>query len=134
MGFKVKHPILRLTFDKPELEGLEVRARSIGLGAYLSLARMAELSDKETLDAEDMAQLGGPFKILAQALVSWNLEEEDGTPIPATFEGIMSQDMGIMFDVLSGWMDAIASVSIPLDRAPKGTKPLEALSLQMEAL
>src|SRR5690349_1218841 len=104
MGYKHSPKVYRLAFD--DYEGLEVRARSVSLDEFLSLVEIAGKTDPD--DLERM------FRGFADALVSWNLEDEDGTPVPATYEGIKGQDLDLILDIIGGWQDAIGSVPAPL--------------------
>lgn len=135
MGF-VANKVYKLVFED-DLEGLEVRARSVPLGKMLGLAKLDGL-DFKTLDLEDqLATLKELFTVFAQALVSWNVEVEtaDGTrPLPATFEGLEELDPPTAWAILSAWMTNVMGVSGPLERrSPSGGPSLEA-SLPMEPL
>jgi hypothetical protein len=80
------------------------------------------------------------IKLFAGALVSWNLEEEaeDGiAPVPATYEGLMDQDMDFVIDLILSWMDGVVSISDPLsskssDGEPPPAGAPEVLSIPME--
>lgn len=141
MGFVRKTKILKLVFDDPSMEGLEVRAKAVPLGALMEIAKVANLVGKVGAipTEEQMEDLDNLFQRFAKVLVDWNLEESiDGnppTPVPATIEGIYSQDLDFMVDVVVAWIEAVAGVSAPLDSKspsgvtfPEGSLPMEALS------
>lgn len=117
MGFKHQAKVYRLVFDDPALNGLEVKARSLSIG---------ELNDDEVR----------VFESFAKALVSWNLEDEDGNPLPATLEAIESYpDAEFMTTLVSAWVNAITGVDKDLGKDstsgksfPEDTIPMEPLS------
>lgn len=114
MGFRPEPRRYKLTFDG-DLEGLEVRVKS------LTVRKFAEMG--EATDAELLA-------MLADALVEWNLEAEDGTPVPATLEGIESQDSNLITRLISAWRTALTSVppTSPL-RSQNGAADLDLAAL-----
>jgi len=72
----------------------------------------------------------------AAALVSWNVEDEEGEPVPPTLDSIFAEDLGFVLAVIKAWMDAIAGVSGPLapslpagEPSPEASIPMESLSL-----
>lgn len=125
-GYVPKAKVYKLVFEDPEFEGLEVRAKSVPTGQFLELTALAD-STGESVTPEDMAAIEGLFSGFADALVSWNVEKEDGTAVPADLAGIKAQDFDFMFTVIMAWMDAIAGVAAPLGRTSNsGSAALEA--------
>ena len=116
MGFRREPKTFLLVFDDPELAGLEVRARSLSIG---------ELED-------DDLQV---YESFAAALVSWNLEDEDGNSLPATLETVRSYpDVGFMNALAGAWIKAVTGVDDDLGKdLPAGRRSLEE-SLPMEPL
>jgi len=116
MGFRHEPKTFRLVFDDPALEGLEVKARSLSIG---------ELHDPDIR----------VFESFAKALVSWNLEDENGNPLPATLETIEAYpDVDFMTGLTSAWMDAVTGVDKRLGKgSPSGEQSLEG-SIPMETL
>jgi hypothetical protein len=139
MGY-VRNRVYRLKFEDPEYEGLEVRARSAPIGRFLDLAGMADAAKASEAKAlDDIGELVDGF---AQSLVSWNVEDladpdddnSERTPVPATLEGLRSQDFEFVFDIVMAWIGAVADVATPLDRLSKGGLPSVAASIPMEPL
>lgn len=129
----------KLVFTEEDMAGLQVRAKSLPLGAFMDLIDLAgrfDEADASDLSAEDAKALRQLFEGFAEALVSWNLEapvyDDDGTvvgstPVPATVEGMYTQDMEFVMAVIKAWMDAVAGVSAPLaPGSPSGAQSLEA--------
>lgn len=131
MGFKVKRKVYKLVFQDPDMDGLVVLARSVPLGKLLD----ASADSGAGADAEVGAkQTRGMFELFAGALVSWNLEEEDGTPVPATLDGVLGQDAEFVRGLIEAWSEALTSVPGPLGKPSTsgGTSP--ELAIPMETL
>lgn len=92
---------------------------------------LTEWENKDSYTREDMEEVFGEF---AKVLVSWNLEDEDGEPVPTTYEGLMSYDFQFVLAVVLGWMQAVAGVPTPLDRPSRDGGPSLVESLPMEPL
>lgn len=144
-GYKRKRTIYRLHFEDPEMEGLEVDMTGASVDEFLAITEMSDLSefavDGVEVTAENLAQVKGAvaklndlFEAFARHLVAWNLEDDDDTPVPATFEGVKAQDPGFILDVLAAWLDAVGGVSGPKGRRSNGGVPHLEASLPMETL
>lgn len=131
MGYRKEAKVFRLVWDEStDYPGMEVRAKSVPLGQFLKISKLAGKSGTD-FDPGDIEAL---FEMFAKALVSWNLEEEDGTPVPATPAGMYDQDMGFVLAVIMKWMAVVTQVSDDLGkgsaagvRYPEGSIPMEPL-------
>lgn len=131
MGYVPKKKIYRLLFEDPEMEGLEVRMHGLNTGQWLDLVTKKEAVEE---DAEDEAAVVELFQLMADRMASWNVTEEDGTPVPPTLHGIRQQDLAFNMAIVDAWQAVIAGVPAPLDSAsPDGGPSLEA-SIPMEPL
>lgn len=127
MGYVPKRKVYTLIFEDPEMNGLEVRIRGLTTGQFMDVAAKKE----EAEQGGDPAEL---FQMMVDQLVSWNIEEEDGTPVPATLEGLKTLDMPFTMAIVNAWTDAVAGVPAPLEQSsPAGAPSLEA-SIPMETL
>lgn len=134
MAFKVGQKVYRLVFEDGDLAGLEVRTRSLPLGALLDLTKLAAFAGKPQLAAEDMAEAEKLFEMFADALLSWNVEDDGDTPVPATLEGLRRLDFGTVIKLITEWIEAVAGVPAPLPQTSSdGQLSLEA-SMPMEPL
>ncbi|MGH3381368.1 MAG: hypothetical protein ACRDP6_42215 [Actinoallomurus sp.] len=135
MGYK-RNKIYKLVFADPEFEGLEVRARSVSTGKFLEIVELAKLRDRESteLSAEDMAKVTGMLEVFAGALISWNLEDDDDQPVPATHEGLLSQDLDFVLDLVKAWMDAVVSVPDDVGKGSASGVTFPEASLPMDPL
>lgn len=127
MGYRRKRKTITLTFGEKDgdLDGLEVVTRSLPLGTYLNLMGAGE---------EDNSGLADVLDEFTRCLVSWNLEDEDGTPVPATEEAVRGEDHDDMIKVATRWLDAMGGVaeSDPLPQSSPGGEPSLAASIPMD--
>ena len=112
MGYRAPRKTFRLVFEDEDRAGLEVRARSASVG------RLLEIEEKD--GAESVRML---FEAFADALEGWNLEDEDGNPVPATLAGLMSLDLDFATDLVAAWKEGITGISGPLERKSNGGAP-----------
>lgn len=137
MGF-VRNKIYRLVFDDPAMEGLEVRAKSVPLGTILRLTHLTGQELTSLTAAAQTEAMGEMLDVFATALVSWNLEDEqpDGstTPVPATREGLETQEFDFVMEIITSWMEALMAVAVPLGKRSPNGGPSPVASLPMEIL
>lgn len=135
MGYKVQRTILRLVFEGKH-EGLIVEAYAPPLGFLENAMKMAPLVGKRTdqMTQEDLALVTGVFGGFAEYLISWNLERDDDTPVPATAEGVRSQDVGFVMEIVQAWLENAGEVAPPLAPPSSSGKPSLEGSLPMEPL
>lgn len=132
-GFKRNRKRYRLVFDDPELTGFEVLMGSLTISEFTKLtgAFAGVTADKP----EDGVDGVGPLlETFAGKIISWNLEDDDGKPVPATLAGVQEQEMDFIMPVITAWMDAIASVPKAPPAPANGTGTFPEVSLPMEPL
>jgi len=123
-----------------ELHGLEVTTKGLPVKKMFGLVTLAgQLSGDDATVAEKVAIAEELFAGFADRLVAWNLDDDDGVPVPATLDGVSDQDFDFMTGLIMTWMDAVASVDIPLPKpSPPGatmaTEPPLVGSIPVETL
>jgi hypothetical protein len=127
MGFVNEETVYKLVFEDPKYAGLEVKAGSVAAKVLLDIAKI-------DLNRATQAELEIVFKIFAAAIVEWNLEKPQGTPVPATLDGLLSQDLPFVLSMIMAWMQAIASVPDSLKAKLSAGRPLAEQSIPMEML
>lgn len=129
MGFKLPQRTVTIGFDEGhDFHGLEVVLSRNAPMSLLFLARKsgAQMSDGEFFDlAEGFSE---------HILLSWNLEDADGTPIPATFESVKEQPPELLVALLDKWGDVVMSPAAPLGEPSSNGASSEELSVPMEPL
>jgi hypothetical protein len=126
-GFRKPAKVYRLKFADEEFAGLEVKAKSVPLGTFLELSTLAEpIAGGDS--REQVTRVSQLFAGFAQALISWNLEDEEtGEAVPATYDGIMAQEFDFVLAIITAWMEAISGVAAPLaNGSTSGDTTLEA--------
>lgn len=114
MGYRKKAKTYNLNWAPGhELHGLEVSLRGLTVAKVFAIGNSASAF---TTDAKGALTTGSDatedmFQTFAGCLQRWNLEDEDGTPIPATMEGIATQDFEFILELIVTWMEAVSSVT-----------------------
>lgn len=141
-----------LTFEDPSFEGLEVRARGISTGHLFRILDLVEMLEEKNLSPAQIKQLDTLFRVFAgcpagctaahedqggnhyaRKLKSWNLTE-DGEPVPATYEGLMSQDFEFTQTLVEAWLDGMVGTPGPLDESSTDGGQFQEESIPMEIL
>ena len=122
MGYTLKKRRLVLKFEESAFEGAEVVCN---LSAPVGLVQEV----RETA-GEDLAHF---HKLMReQVIISWNLEDDKGTPIPLSEEGFGQVDHNFVMTIVGAWGRAIGNIDSPLDSGSNnGFTPGAALG-QME--
>lgn len=120
MGYRPKRKILALDFTGTEYDGLEASVRGLTVGEELELNEM-EWTPQNVV------------KALVQRLVSWNVEDENGS-VPTTFEGVCTQDGDMVLAILNALRQANSGVSDPLPNSSPSGEPSPEASIPMAPL
>lgn len=124
-GYRRERNLYKLVFD--QYPGLVVRTRSASAGMVFDVSRLTDL--EPTPDTvEEM------FEKFAGVLVSWNLENDEGEPIPATVESLMDEDFDFVMQLIHAWIRAVTGVSAPLEKPSTSGNPSLVESLPMDVL
>jgi len=140
MGYVRQSKILKLKFADPEMEGLEVRARTLPLGQFMELMKLAAFGEGK-FTQQDAEHIDSIFRGFSSALVSWNLESPDPRgdeypplPVSTDMDGLYSQDFDFIMDIIKAWMNAIAAITDDLGKGSNSGGQSLAASLPMEPL
>ena len=134
-GFEPQETQFRLTFEEPDLQGLEVLMGSLSVGEYTEMQRMSlpkAMGDVENLDRDKLLELvvqraEETFQanerllgLFASRLISWNITK-GGVPVEATLAGIQSQDSRLISRLVGAWQRALIQGPPPLkEPSPAG--------------
>lgn len=108
--------------DGEKLAGLVVKARSLSMKAILDLMPMI---DSVHSDRPDMSQIDVLLRRFGSSLIEWNLVDEDGKPVPATYEAFTEEDPAFVSALLKAWTEAFAVVD-PTSKPPSSRGATEA--------
>lgn len=117
-GFAPEHTIYTLSFTgHPDFDGMVVRLGHMTLGERLAFDEM-RLTPPTSLQ-EKLVKERAIAAALAKHLLSWNLRDPDTRqPVPATLEGIWSQEDKVIGPIVRAWVDALIGVRRPLEPTP----------------
>lgn len=116
-SYEIEPTRYRLTFE--ERPGMEVVTRAPALGELLDIMTLYDsIKSTPVLPKDKVEELFGWFATL---LDSWNLTR-NGQPVPATYEGVKSLELGFIFTVVMTWVAKIAEEAgiSPPAQAPAG--------------
>ncbi len=132
MGFRKPQTLYRLKFTDDDMAGLVITTRAPSIDELLKVAPLAGVIDQRTPDLNVLQPLLAMFTGL---LVSWNLEEDDDSPVPMTAEALAGLELGFLMKVLNAWAEAVTAVAPPLPAGsanglPAGLPPIPMTPLQ----
>jgi hypothetical protein len=126
MAFVAKVKTYTLQFEEGhEFHGLEARVAGMTLGEFMEVTE----GGAETAAAA--------LKRFADHLISWNLEDEHGNPVPTTEEALRQQDHDLVLALNNAWVQHVVGVhdADPLpETSTSGAPSLEVSAIPMEAL
>lgn len=105
MGFTIPKKTALLRFEGTDYDGAEVTLR---LDVPMSFAfEMQDLGEQEKYQ-----ESYGLF--CERVLISWNLEDDNGIPIPPNLDGLMQLPAQFPLLILNRWTEAVMEVPSPL--------------------
>lgn len=125
MGYRRVPTIYTLT-DVEGHEGLVVRMQGVKFG---KVRRMLSIGD----DVTDQ-EMNDIQKMFVGALVSWNLEDENGNPIPANSDGVDDQDFDFILAIINSWMGQMTGPDKDLGKGSSSGGTFPGRPLTMEEL
>ncbi|MER7234025.1 hypothetical protein ABT348_24120 [Streptomyces olivaceus] len=104
MAYTRKRRTVTLEFgdEQGEFAGLEVEVKSLSMGEFF---KMSKLVHKREMSEQEVESL---LRTFSNKLVAWNVEDEDGTRVPASFDGLMAMDLEFNLKIIEVWLKAIA--------------------------
>lgn len=118
MGFQRKRKLYDLDFTETALEGLTMVMRGLSVSEYLELSALADLAKAST--EKQVEEVRALFVRVANKIERWDLEDEDGRPIPPSVDELMSWDFDDAMATVDAWMAKVQGVSDPLEQKSNG--------------
>lgn len=122
--------VFRLTFDDPELAKLEVRLRrSYGLvdsGSELVAVDFDALRSGQA-KPEDLQRLRALVTDFSGALLSWNLEDEQGQPVGTDVHTVRSLDLLFVLTLVDAFMRALTDMATEAAQVDDSDLPMDIL-------
>jgi hypothetical protein len=137
MGYQPKRTIYKLDFSGTEYDGLEVFARATSLDGLMQLINVAASMDalqerlNSSTDAAALRELQTgirtAFAPFGRALEQWNVDDEHGDPVPADLDGLLSQELPFISQIVMAYISVMSQAPPPLQSAsPSGGNSPEA--------
>jgi len=118
-GYRIPEKTARITFDGTDYDGAEILVRlNVSFRHYVTLREAAEGNDQAR-----MAELFG-----GEVLMSWNLEDASGAPVPANGDGMLQIPLTLAMLIVQHWVEAVADVPAPLSETSADINTLAAAS------
>lgn len=126
MGYRPQRKVYVLDFGE-RYQGLEVKVRAGTLGQLLGLQRLSG----EDLTPDQLDELFGGFAVL---LKEWNIEDDDGLPVPTSVDGLKSLPPDLANDIIATAARVLGGVPDPLPEGSADGAPSAVASLPTEPL
>lgn len=137
MGFEPPRTVLKLQFEAPELNGLEVGMYVPSLGEFERLTGMAgelgPIADQGELTDEQAREVVSLYATLSEYMKSWNVTR-GGVPVPTTMAGLRTQELTFLNTILKSWLTAVGDVDAPLASGSSSSPTPDLSSIPMEPL
>ena len=130
-GFELQETLVRLRFEDPSFDGLEVVCSVVPIGELTAAASLANV-DPTNIQTEDLAKVDQLIDTFASALREWNLTRR-GRPVPAIHRGVKSLDLVFSMQLIAAWLTGAAEV-LAKEAAESMSADQVAASLTSEAL
>jgi hypothetical protein len=125
--FRREKKLYALNFESDELDGFECLMGGVSLERFIEITQLS--AALETPEGRTPENIERQFTVIGELLVSWNLDDEDGTEVPCDYEGLKKQDFGFVMAIMGGYMQAIASVPKASNSESPSGETSEELSL-----
>jgi hypothetical protein len=130
MGYKAKVKTYLIRFaEDDEHHGAEARLSGMTYGEW-EQATGADGGEGDSSGADSV-------KRFVDHLISWNIEDEEGNPLPCTLEAVKTVDKDLIAALNNGWINSLIGVhsADPLPASSPSGEPSPAVSaIPMEAL
>lgn len=134
MGKRRATNTYRLAFDEsnPVTAGLEIVCRKPTLDQLFEIAQMGDIKLSEALSREGIIRIRNLCGAFPERIIEWNYQDEDGNPLPPTFEVFAAEDYTFQLPVINAWIDLIRAD--PENARELGTEKLDITNIPMEEI
>lgn len=130
MGYRRVPRIYDLKFEG-DREGLVVRMKGVKFGKVRQLLATLGSGEDESLSDEDVEVI---FSALLDNIVSWNMEDEHGNPIPVTRETLEDEEFRDVLDIVGKWLEELTGPDPELGKGSVSGATFPVALPTMEAL
>ena len=107
MGFKVPRRQARITFE----EGHDYYGAEVTLNLDVPMAFLFEFERTRAADTEAAVRM-----FVESILAEWNVEDDAGQPIPATYDGAKTQPPAFIRALMDRWVTEGTAAPAPLEQ------------------
>lgn len=132
-GFTPPRTQYRLDFTGTELEGLEVVMRGGKLAQAFETIHLVGVSEASVTAADAKLALA-QYEEFADHLIEWNITDEKGRKVPATLDGLKTQEIRHVNMIAAAWQRAQVDVPGPLPSGSSPTSTPDLLMIPMESI
>lgn len=111
-----------------EMAEFEATAKVISLDEWFEVAELCATTIYYV--PTNKPRLDRIHELMLASLVEWNLEDDDGAPVPVSAEAFAAQDRWFQSALADAWVDQMVQVSDPLDQ-PSSSGPTELAEIPM---
>lgn len=124
MTYVRKTKVFKVTFEEGHaFGGLTMTTRVLKIAEYAEFGiRLSTVTGGVVVGATIEAQqahlehlkaaIADAQELFADVLIEWDMQEEDGTPTPATLDGIRLLEDSEFMSLLNGWLSAIGGSAV----------------------
>lgn len=145
MAYVRKDKVFALAFEEPnQFAGLHIKTKSLKVKEFAEFAlRLGTITERvggATIEAQLAALphlingLEEMKEMFADALLEWDMEEEDGAPTPTTLEGVQRLEDTEFYKLIGEWLTALGGVDEELGKDLGSGAKFPELSDLMEPL
>lgn len=132
-GFTPPQTQYRLDFTGTELEGLEVVMRGGKLAQAFETIHLIGVTETSATAADAKLALA-QYEEFADHLIEWNITDQKGKKVPATLEGLKTQEIRHIKMIAAAWQRAQVDVPGPLPSGSLPTPTPDLLTIPMESI
>lgn len=127
--FKRERKQYDLTFEDGDLDGFECVLNGVSLDEFLEVAALE--GALSTMEGRTRENIERQFTVLAEHMVSWNLDGDDDQPVPCVYAELRALDFDFALAIFRAWMRAMHTVPDDLgkDSSSGATSPEASLGL-----
>src|ERR1043165_6825542 len=115
MGYKAR--TYKLVWPEGhQFHGLEIRMHGMSLAELDRLSTFEQPGELSAAVAvgERVAQMRAMAELFSSRLISWNLENEDGSPVGTDPDSVAAADLGVVMTAIGAWQKEVTRVPDPL--------------------
>lgn len=110
MGYVPKRKTYALDFTGTDLDGLEITLHGLSTGQLIDA-----MSKRDAAGESGSDEFSELLELMAEKVVSWNVEDDHGQPVVPTLDAFREQDPDFNIAIIDAWTTAITGVAAPLD-------------------